>query len=304
VSLFAEPLLEFGRGTVRSLPGLAFLVVLYFLTRALLRFLKSAFDAVQAGSVQFEGFDAEWADPTYKIVRLLVVIFALVVAYPYVPGSGSEAFKGLSLLLGVMFSIGSSSIISNLLAGYTMTYRRAFRRGDLVQVGDVIGRVTNMRLQVTHLQNMRNEEIIVPNSEILSSTVINFTSLGRTEGLMIVTTVGIGYETPWRQVESLLLLAAARTPGTRKEPRPFVLIPTLGDFSASYQLHVAIEEPTARLATLAALNRNVLDVFNEYGVQIMTPAYEGDPPTPKVVPRDRWYTEPAAAPAAGGDSAP
>jgi small-conductance mechanosensitive channel len=299
VSLFAEPLLEFGRGTVRALPGLAFLVVLYFVTRALLRFLKSAFEAVQAGTVRFDGFDAEWADPTYKIARLFVVIFALVIAYPYVPGSGSEAFKGLSLLLGVMFSIGSSSIISNLLAGYTMTYRRAFRRGDMVQVGDVIGRVINMRLQVTHLQNMRNEEIIVPNSEILSSTVINFTSLGRTEGLMIVTTVGIGYETPWRQVESLLLIAAGRTAGTRREPAPFVLIPTLGDFCASYQLHVAIEEPTSRLTTLAALNRNVLDVFNEYGVQIMTPAYEGDPETPKVVPQERWYAAPAVPPAAG-----
>ncbi len=296
VALFAAPLAAFGRDVVGALPGLAFLVVLFLVTRALLRFLRMAFGAVQGGSVQFEGFDPDWAEPTYKIVRLLVVVLALVVAYPYVPGSGSEAFKGISLLLGVMFSLGSSSIISNMIAGYTMTYRRAFRRGDLVRVGEAIGFVTNMRLQVTHLRNMRNEEIIVPNSEILGSTVVNYTSLGRPEGLMITTTVGIGYETPWRQVESMLLLAAGRTAGVRRDPKSFVLVSKLGDFCVSYELYTPIEDPGTRLTTLAALNRNVLDVFNEFGVQIMTPAYEGDPAVPKVVPRDQWYAAPAVAP--------
>ncbi|RPI13496.1 MAG: mechanosensitive ion channel family protein [Lysobacterales bacterium] len=302
VALFTAPLAAFGRDVVAALPGLAFLVVLYAITRALLRFLRMAFSAVQSGSVRFEEFDPDWAEPTYKIVRLLVVVLALVVAYPYVPGSGSEAFKGISLLLGVMFSLGSSSIISNMIAGYTMTYRRAFRRGDLVRVGEAIGFVTNMRLQVTHLRNMRNEEIIVPNSEILGSTVINYTSLGRSEGLMITTTVGIGYETPWRQVESMLLLAAERTTGVRREPKSFVLVTQLGDFCVSYDLYAPIEDPGTRMTTLAALNRNVLDVFNEYGVQIMTPAYEGDPAVPKVVPRDQWYAAPAVAPAGSSRS--
>jgi small-conductance mechanosensitive channel len=293
VSLFVGPLTELGSGIVEALPGIAFLVVLYFVVRAVLRFIRLAFNAVQSGNVQFEHFDPDWAEPTYKIVRLLVVIFALVVAYPYVPGSGSEAFKGISLMLGVMFSLGSSSIISNLIAGYSMTYRRAFRKGDVIQVGDDIGRVVDVRLQVTHLRNMKNEEIILPNSQILGSSVVNFSSLSRAQGLFLSTTVGIGYETPWRQVESLLLLAAERTAGVRSDPAPFVLEKSLGDFCVVYELYAAIDDPVRRLAMYAALHRNVLDVFNEYGVQIMTPAYEGDPEQPKVVPREQWYTAPA-----------
>jgi small-conductance mechanosensitive channel len=293
ISLFVGPLTELGRGIVESVPGIAFLVVLYFVTRAFLRFIRLAFNAVQSGNVQFESFDPDWAEPTYKIVRLLVVIFALVVAYPYVPGSGSEAFKGISLMLGVMFSLGSSSIISNLIAGYSMTYRRAFRKGDMIKVGDDIGRVVDVRLQVTHLRNMKNEEVIIPNSQILGSSVTNFSSLSRAQGLFISTTVGIGYETPWRQVESMLLFAAERTAGVRRDPAPFVLEKSLGDFCVVYELFAAIDDPVQRLAMYALLHRNVLDVFNEYGVQIMTPAYEGDPEQPKVVPREQWYTAPA-----------
>jgi small-conductance mechanosensitive channel len=214
-----------------------------------------------------------------------------------VPGSGSEAFKGISIMLGVMFSLGSSSIISNLIAGYAMTYRRAFRKGDMIQVGDNIGRVVDVRLQVTHLRNMRNEEIIIPNSEILGRSVVNYSSLSKGQGLFLSTTVGIGYETPWRQVESMLLLAAERTPGVRRDPVPFVLEKTLGDFCVTYELFAAIDDPTTRRSMYAALHRNVLDVFNEYGVQIMTPAYEGDPERPKVVPREEWYAAPARVPA-------
>jgi small-conductance mechanosensitive channel len=195
-----------------------------------------------------------------------------------------------------MFSLGSSSIISNLIAGYAMTYRRAFRRGDMIKVGDTVGRVIDVRLQVTHLRNMRNEEIIVPNSEILGSSVVNFSSLSREQGLFLSTTVGIGYEVPWRQVESMLLLAAERTQGVRRDPVPFVLEKSLGDFCVIYELYAAIDDPATRLSMYAALHRSVLDVFNEYGVQIMTPAYEGDPEQPKVVPREQWYAAPARSP--------
>jgi small-conductance mechanosensitive channel len=296
VALFVGPLAELGQGVLEALPGIAFLVVLFVIVRALLRFIRLAFTAVQGGSVQFEGFDPDWAEPTYKIVRLFVIIFALVVAYPYVPGSQSQAFKGISIMLGVMFSLGSSSIISNLIAGYAMTYRRAFRRGDMIKVGDTVGRVIDVRLQVTHLRNMRNEEIIVPNSEILGSSVVNFSSLSREQGLFLSTTVGIGYEVPWRQVESMLLLAAERTQGVRRDPVPFVLEKSLGDFCVVYELYAAIDDPATRLSMYAALHRSVLDVFNEYGVQIMTPAYEGDPEQPKVVPREQWYAAPARSP--------
>jgi len=296
ISLFIQPPVAFGKGVVDALPGLAFLVVLYFITRVLLRFIRMAFTAVGSGTVRFEGFDPDWAEPTCKIVRLLVVVFALVVAYPYVPGSDSQAFKGISIMLGIMFSLGSTSIISNLIAGYAMTYRRAFRRGDYVGVGDTIGRVPDVRPQVTHLRNLRNEEIIIPNFVILGSSVVNYSSLSREQALFINAIVGIRYEVPWRQVESMLLEAVTRTQGVLAKPAPFVRLTSLGEFFVSYGLNAAIRDPTQRRQWLAELHRNVLDVFNEYGVQIMTPAYEGDPEQAKIVPREQWYATPARPP--------
>jgi small-conductance mechanosensitive channel len=146
--------------------------------------------------------------PTYRIIRLLVIAFALVVAYAYIPGSQSEAFKGISIFLGVIFSLGSSSFIGNMIAGYTMTYRRAYKLGDRIRVNDIEGDVVEMRLLVTHLRTVKNEEIVVPNSLILNSHVINYTTLARSRGLILHTAVSIGYEVPWRQVEALLRMAA------------------------------------------------------------------------------------------------
>ncbi|MGH7335326.1 MAG: mechanosensitive ion channel family protein, partial [Candidatus Rokuibacteriota bacterium] len=176
--------------------------------------------------------------------------------------------------------MGSSSAISNVIAGYTMTYRRTFKVGDRVKIGDVIGDVIEMRLQVTHVRSLKNEEVIVPNSLILNSQVVNYTSLARTQGLILHTTVGIGYETPWRQVEAMLLAAAERTPGLLQDPRPFVLQTSLGDFAVNYELNVYCGDPQLMMPLYTAVHRNVLDVFNEYGVQIMTPSYEADPEQP------------------------
>jgi small-conductance mechanosensitive channel len=216
------------------------------------------------------------------------------VAYPYIPGSESDAFKGVSLFLGIVFSLGSSSAISNIIAGYMMTYRRAFKVGDRVKIGEAVGDVMQMRLQVTHLRSLKNEEIVIPNSQILAGEVLNYSSLARTHGLILHTEVGIGYETAWRQVEAMLLAAAERTPGLERDPRPFVHMKKLGDFAVTYELNVYCKDVKEMNALYTALHRNVLDVFNEYGVQIMTPAYEGDPAEPKVVPRQDWYAAPAS----------
>jgi small-conductance mechanosensitive channel len=287
------PLQVIADGLVRHLPSLIFLVVLFFVIRMIVKLLRLFFEAVGRGAVTFGGFDPEWSLPTYKIVRMAVIAFALVVAYPYIPGSESAAFKGVSLFLGVVFSLGSSTAIANIIAGYMMTYRRAFRVGDRVKVGDTIGEVMEVRLQVTHLRSYKNEEIIIPNSQILTNEVVNYSSLSRTRGLILHTEVGIGYETPWRQVEAMLLQAAARTPLSR-EPPPFVLMKKLGDFAVTYELNVYTHDASTLGLYYTALHRQILDVFNEYGVQIMTPAYESDPSTPKVVARDQWYTAPAA----------
>ena len=178
-----------------------------------------------------------------------------------------------------------------------MTYRRALKVGDRVKIGDAFGDVIDLRLQVTHLRSVKNEEIIIPNAQILAGDVINYSSLARADGLILHTQVGIGYETPWRQVEAMLLDAADRTPGLSKEPSPFVLEKALGDFAVTYELNAYSSNVQAMARLYAELHRNILDVFNEYGVQIMTPAYEGDTAEPKIVARKDWYAAPAVKPA-------
>jgi small-conductance mechanosensitive channel len=187
-------------------------------------------------------------------------------------------------------------VIASVIAGYSMTYRRAFKVGDRIQVNDLTGDVVEMRPLVTRLRTVKNEEIVVPNSLILNSHVMNYSALAQSSGLILHTTVGIGYETPWRQVEAMLRVAAERTPGLLKEPPPFVLQKSLGDFAVTYELNVYCDNPQAMGRLYTALHQNILDVFNEYGIQIMTPAYEGDPAQPKVVPKGQWFMTPATNP--------
>jgi small-conductance mechanosensitive channel len=290
------PVQIIGQGIARSIPSLVFLAVLFFLVRVVLRLVRLFFDAVASGNVALPRFDQDWAEPTYKIVRFALIAFGLIVAYPYIPGSESAAFKGVSVFIGIIFSLGSSTAIANLIAGYMLTYRRAFKVGDRVKIGDAVGEVLAMRLQATHLRSLKNEELVVPNSQILGSHVLNYSSLAQTRGLILHTEVGIGYETPWRQVEAMLLMAAARTAGILQEPRPFVLERNLGDFAVTYELNVYCRSANTMLHLYAELHRHILDVFNEYGVQIMTPAYERDPEAPKIVQKQDWYAAPATIP--------
>jgi small-conductance mechanosensitive channel len=296
VTLLIDPLQTMAAGLVGQVPNIAFLLVLVLVTRYLLKMVRLFFHAIDSGTVTLLEFDADWAWPTYRLVRMLVIALAVIVAYPYIPGSQSDAFKGITVFIGIVFSLGSSSLIGNVIAGYSMTYRRAFRIGDRIKVGDHIGEVVRMRLLVTHLRTPKNEEVIVPNSQILGAEIVNYTSLARERGLILHTTVRIGYQTPWRQVEALLIEAAGRTPGLLHEPPPFVLQQELGDFSVAYEINVYCNAPENMFALYTALHRNILDVFNEYGVQIMTPAYEADPEQPKLVPKARWYAAPADRP--------
>jgi small-conductance mechanosensitive channel len=290
------PLRIIGAGLLARIPDLIFLAVLFLIVRYVLRVLYAFFSAAGRGEVDLKGFDPDWAEPTYKIVRLGLIAFALVVAYPYIPGSSSAAFQGVSIFLGILLSLGSSSAIANVIAGYTMIYRKAFREGDVIRIADTFGYVSTVRLQVTHLRTPKNEEVIIPNSTILAGEVINYSTLAKTEGLILHTTVGIGYETPWRQVEAMLIEAAERTPLLLKDPKPYVLERQLGDFAVTYEINAYCAEPRTMHRTYAELHRHILDVFNEYGVQIMTPAYEGDPEVPKLVPKDRMHLPPAKQP--------
>ncbi|MET0985568.1 MAG: mechanosensitive ion channel family protein [Steroidobacteraceae bacterium] len=290
-----EPLASMGQGLVAFLPNAFFLVLLFLGVRYLLKVLKLFATAVEQGTVKWRTFDTEWAMPTYRLIRVGVIALTIVIAYPYLPGSNTAAFQGVSIFLGVLFSLGATSMIANLVAGYTMTYRRAFRAGDLIRVDDAFGTVSEVRLLVTHLRSPKNEEIIIPNSEILSSQILNYSTLAKQGGLILHTTVGIGYEVPWRQVEAMLCMAAKRTPGLKEEPAPFVRQLSLDDFCVKYEINVYCDDVRNMMALYTELHRNILDVFNEYGVQIMTPAYEGDPELPKVVPKESWHVSPAQA---------
>jgi small-conductance mechanosensitive channel len=293
ITVVVDPLRTLGLGFLGTIPNLVFLAILFLVTRYLLKLIRLFFDSVATERVRLPNFESDWAQPTFKLVRLFVLAFALVVAYPYVPGSDTEAFKGVTLFIGIVFSLGSSALIGNIISGLSMTYRRTFRIGDLVRIGAHLGEVREMRLLVTHLRTPKNEEVIVPNSTIVGSEVVNYSSMAKARGLILHTTVGIGYETPWRQVEAMLIEAAARTPGLLPDPAPFVHQTALADFAVTYEINVYCDTPLRMRQLYTELHRNILDVFNEYGVQIMTPAYEGDPDQPKVVPKEHWYTAPA-----------
>jgi small-conductance mechanosensitive channel len=298
--LILNPLEEMGKGLLATIPDLIFLLVLFFVIRYVLRTIHAFFRGIENGVVKLASFERDWALPTYRILRLLVIIFALVIAYPYIPGSDSDAFKGISVLLGLIISLGSSSIIGNIIAGYSLTYRRPFKIGDRIKINDTIGDVMEIRVLVTRLRSLKMEEIVIPNTTVLTGEVTNYSILTQ-QGLVLHTTVSIGYETPWRQVEAMLKQAADRTSGLLKKPKPFVLETALGDFGVSYELNAYCTDPTNIPQIYSALHRNILDVFNEYGVAIMTPSYVADPPEPKLVPHHQWYAPPAKPPPSSGD---
>jgi len=297
-NIILDPLRVMGKGFIEAVPSVVFLVILVILLRYVLKFSKLIFFNLAIGRATFSGFDREWAWPTYKIFRLLVIAFGVVMGYPYIPGSSSDAFKGVTIFIGVLLSLGSSSVIGNIMAGYTLVYRRAFKVGDRVKINEHVGDILERRILVTRLRTLKNEEVIIPNSEILNTHVVNYSSMAKEQGLILHMTAGIGYETPWRQVEAMLLEAAARTPGVLKKPLPFVLQLALGDFCVTYELNIYINQPNEMTQVYTLLSQNILDVFNEYGVQIMTPAYMADTEQPKIVPKDQWFIPPAKPPEA------
>jgi len=295
--LILDPLKEIGTGVLATIPDLIRLVILYLVTRYVLKMIHGFFAGIDNGHVKLPSFERDLAWPTYRIVRLLVVAFAVVMAYPYIPGSDSEAFKGISVLLGLVISLGSSSIIGNIIAGYSLIYRRPFKVGDRVKIAGTIGEVTEIRVLTTRLRSLKNEDVVIPNTAVLNGEVINYSTLARERGLILHTTVGIGYETPWRQVEAMLKQAAERTSGLLNKPRPFVLQQALGDYAVTYEINAHCNDPNNMMQIYSALHRNILDIFNEYGVAIMTPSYVADPSEPKLVPKDQWYAPPAQPPA-------
>jgi len=218
-----SPLKIIGNGFIKYIPNFIFIAVLILIVRYILKATKIFFQGIERQRVKIHGFYPEWAKSTYRIISFLIIAFSVIIAFPYIPGSDSLAFKGVSVFVGVLFSMGSQSAVSNIIAGFALTYRRAFLVGDRVKIADFTGDVMETRLQVTILRTIKNEEIVVPNSMILNSHVINYSAEAREKGLILHTSITIGYDTPWRQVYAMLLMAADKTSGLLAEPEPFVL---------------------------------------------------------------------------------
>ena len=293
--------LSFGRRLLDSLPDLLMVLAIVLITRFFVRLSNYLFDAVEHERVVVRGIYPEIAQPTRRIVAVLMWLLAIVLAYPYLPGSSSDAFKGVSVFIGIIVSLGSSGIMNQIMSGLTITYSRALAVGDFVKVGEIEGTVEQLGFLSLKIKTERREAITIPNALVVSTSTINYSRFAVREGVKVSTSVTIGYNTPWRQVEALLMLAANRTPGIRKEPPPAVRQTALLDFYVQYTLLVCLDQPRQRVPILHALHANILDAFNEYGVQITSPNYESDPDDVKVVPKSRWYAAPAA-PAAGPPS--
>src|SRR5262245_50857352 len=278
---------------VNALPQLFTAILILLTARLVVKASNLLFEASERGAVAIPWVYPETAQPTRRLVATLLWLFGFVVAYPYLPGSDSEAFKGVSVFLGLMISLGSSSVVNQMMSGLTITYSRSLRVGDFVRIGDVNGTVTTVGPLSTKIKTVHSEEVTIPNSVVVSDITTNYSRYHDTDGVYVPTSISIGYDTPWRQVRALLLLAADRTAGVRKQPPPDVRQTALQDSYVHYTLLVALEQPSRRGAILDRLHANILDAFNEFDVQITAPNYEGDPEARKTVPRSQWYAAPA-----------
>jgi small-conductance mechanosensitive channel len=282
-----------GAGVLRAIPGLFTVVLIALIIRFIVRVIRLWFDAVERGRVTSRWIHPETAQPTRRLLTALLWLFAIVMAYPYLPGSQSDAFKGVSVFLGLMVTLGSSGLVNQVMSGFMITYSRALRMGDFVRAGDVEGTVTHLGVLSTKIRTVLSEEVTVPNAVIIGQTITDYSRLGETHGVFTPTAVTIGYDAPWRQVQALLLQAAERTSGLRRTPKPVVLQTSLDDFYVKYTLLISLEDQESRLLTLHALHANIQDLFNEFGVQIMSPNYVLDPAAPKVVAKQNWFAAPA-----------
>ena len=269
----SDPVRALWLGFLGVVPSLFYLAVIALATYLVLRVVHIVFKEIQVGNIRLASFPDDWAEPTYKLVRALLLAVAFVGAFPYIPGSQSPAFQGISIFLGLLVSLSSSSALSNIIAGTILTYTRAFRLGDIVRIGETFGEVTVKRLLVTQVRTYKNVAVSIPNSSILTTQVLNYTTLAAERGLVVHTSVTIGYDAPWRKVHELLIAAAVRTEGVLEDPPPFVLQTTLNDFSVAYEINAFVASPIPLPLTYSALHANIQECFNTAGVEIMSPNY-------------------------------
>lgn len=267
------PIRFVGIAVLDYLPKLFYIIVIVAVMYYVMKFVALLAREFERGNIHIRGFYPEWIQPTYRIVRFLLIAFTVVLVYPFLPGENSPAFKGVGIFIGVLISLGSTSAVANAVAGIMLTYTRGFRVGDWVKIGDNIGEVISQNALATHLRSFQKEEIVIPNSVVLGSHVTNYSLLGQTEGLILHTSATIAYDTPWRTVHRLMIEAALKTPDILADPAPFVLQKALEDSYVQYEINAYTRNPHAMFVTYSNLHANIQDCFYAAGVEIMSPVY-------------------------------
>lgn len=260
-------------GIVNYMPNLFTILVIYYVIRLQVRFIRYLAHEIETGKLKINGFYPDWAIPTYHIIRFLLYTFMIAMIYPYLPGSQSGIFQGISVFVGLIVSLGSSTVIGNIIAGLVITYMRPFKLGDRIKLNETTGDIVEKTPLVTRIRTPKNEIVTIPNSFIMSSHTVNYSTSAREYGLIIHAEISIGYDVPWRKVNTLLIEAALNTPGVLDDPRPFVLETSLSDWYPVYQINAYIKEANKMAQIYSELFQNIQDRFNEAGVEIMSPHY-------------------------------
>jgi small-conductance mechanosensitive channel len=267
----AETLRAIVLAVIGYLPNLVFLIVLFFVGRSVVRLAGLISNGIVTGRIRLPGFDPEWARPTFNIVRFLIVAFLAVIAFPYLPGSATPAFQGISIFVGVLVSLGSSGAVADVISGIVLTYTRAFRVGDRVRIADAQGDVLEKTLFVTRVRTVKNVDITIPNALVMSNPIINFSAQAADKGLVLHTTLTIGYDVPWEKVRDALLEAARVTDGVLESPAPFVHQTGLDDFYVRYELNVYTRDAKGMATVYSELHRHVLERCHAAGIEIASP---------------------------------
>ena len=272
-SYMLNPLIMIGRGIINYIPNLFIILIIWYCVRYIVKGLRYISEEIHNEKLRIAGFYPDWARPTYNIVRFLLYAFMIAMIYPYLPGSESGVFQGISVFVGLIVSLGSSSVISNFIAGFVITYMRPFRTGDFIKVKDTTGNVIEKTPFVTRLRTIKNEVITIPNSFIMSADTVNYSLSARRYGLIIHTTMTMGYDTPWRTVHRLLIESALATQGVLKDPKPFVLEMQLDDNYMCYQINAYITDADAMPQIKSDLLQNIQDLFHAAGIEMIAPHF-------------------------------